>query len=151
MDSLSSKQIGPGTSKPQGTYQSEPDEVSPKLAANYSANPESGSSSGANLSGLPPVQVADSPVNGARNEHSSPRWVKRLSMLLSVTFSIELGLLLAVLPWFRVWTDNSLLVAHPVLRQVFESNFLRGSVTGLGLVDVWLGIWEAAHYRDTKP
>jgi hypothetical protein len=31
-----------------------------------------------------------------------------------------------------------------------QSNFTRGLFTGLGLIDIWLGIWEAAHYRDIK-
>jgi hypothetical protein len=153
MDSLSPKKIDPEISNSRGAYQSRPDEVLPPLHANLNANPDPGSPSSANqLSGLPPVELADSPGAGrSGKERNSPLWTKRLSMLLSVTFSVELGLLLAVLPWFRVWTDNSFLVSHPAVRQIFENNFLRGAVTGLGLVDVWLGVSEAVHYRDNKP
>jgi hypothetical protein len=25
---------------------------------------------------------------------------------------------------------------------------VRGVITGIGLVDVWIGIWEAVHYKD---
>ncbi|MFB3917076.1 MAG: hypothetical protein ACE14M_10125 [Terriglobales bacterium] len=81
----------------------------------------------------------------------SPVWVQRLSLIIFVMFCIELGMLLAVLPWTRVWMDNSILASHPTLRAVFHAYFVRGAVTGLGLVDIWLGIWEAAHYRETKP
>ena len=38
--------------------------------------------------------------------------------------------------------------AHPDLRALFQNNFLRGVATGLGLIDIWIGIWEAVHYHD---
>lgn len=77
-------------------------------------------------------------------------WVHRISLIVYVMFCIEIGLLLAVLPWTRVWTDNSIVVAYPWLRQFLQQNFVRGVVTGLGLLDIWLGIWEAVHYREQK-
>jgi hypothetical protein len=75
-------------------------------------------------------------------------WLHRLSIVIFVIFCIELGMLLTVLPWTRIWTDNSLISAHPPWRLVAQHNFVRGVITGLGLVDVWIGIWEAVHYRD---
>ncbi len=75
-------------------------------------------------------------------------WLHRLWLVVFVIFCIELGLLLTVLPWTRVWTDNSLLAVHPAWRAFLHNNFVRGLVTGLGLIDIWIGIWEAVHYRD---
>jgi hypothetical protein len=75
-------------------------------------------------------------------------WLHRLSLVIFVIFCIELGMLLAVLPWTRIWTENSLLAAHPGWRALVQDNFVRGIITGIGLVDVWIGIWEAVHYRD---
>ena len=75
-------------------------------------------------------------------------WLHRLSLVIFVIFCIELGMLLMVLPWTRIWTDNSLLAAHPAWRALVQDNFARGIITGIGLVDVWIGIWEAVHYRD---
>jgi hypothetical protein len=72
----------------------------------------------------------------------------RLSMVIFVAFCVELGMLLIVLPWTRLWTDNSLLAAYPAGRMLAQDNFMRGVVSGLGLVDVWLGIREAMHYHD---
>lgn len=80
----------------------------------------------------------------------TPLWVQRLSLVIFVMFCVELGMLLAVLPWTRVWMDNSILVSYPILKPIFHANFVRGAVTGLGLVDIWLGIWEAVHYRENK-
>jgi hypothetical protein len=89
-----------------------------------------------------PVLVAPPPVS------SDPLWIRRLKLVLFVLFCIELGMLLAVLPWTRVWTENSLLTAHPDLRSFLQHDFLRGAITGLGLIDIWLGIREAVNYRE---
>ena len=75
-------------------------------------------------------------------------WVHRLSLVIFVIFCIELGMLLCVLPWTRVWTENSLLGAHPSWGAILQDNFVRGVISGLGLIDVWIGVWEAVHYRD---
>lgn len=98
-----------------------------------------------------PVESKLQPVPSAPPEAKVSRttiWLHRLSLVIFVIFCIELGMLLAVLPWTRIWTDNSLLAAHPAWRALVLDNFVRGIITGIGLVDVWIGIWEAVHYRD---
>jgi hypothetical protein len=75
-------------------------------------------------------------------------WTHRLSLVVFVVFCIELGMLLAILPWTTVWNQNSFLGAYPALKALIQNNFVRGIATGLGLVDVWVGIWEAVHYHD---
>jgi len=75
-------------------------------------------------------------------------WLHRLSLVVFVIFCIELGMLLAVLPWTPVWVNNGILAVHPVLKSILQANFVRGFVSGIGLVDIWLGIWEAVHYSD---
>ncbi len=100
---------------------------------------------------LPPVAGKPQPASAAADEPPVSRttiWLHRISLVIFVIFCIELGMLLSVLPWTRVWTDNALLAAHPSWRAVLQDNFVRGVVTGMGLIDVWIGIWEAVHYRD---
>ncbi len=77
-------------------------------------------------------------------------WIDRIGLVIKVVFYIELGMLLAILPWTRLWTDNGLILPHPQLRAFLQQNFVRGIVSGVGLVDIWIGIWEAVHYRDPK-
>ena len=77
-------------------------------------------------------------------------WIDRLALVIKVVFYIELGMLLAILPWTRVWTDNSFVMAYPKLRALLLEGWLRGAVSGIGLLDIWIGIWEAVHYRDRK-
>lgn len=76
------------------------------------------------------------------------RWTQRIFLVIFVIFCIELGMLLVVLPWLPVWTSNGLLARFPGLRELAAHNFVRGAMSGMGLLDIWIGIWEAVHYRE---
>jgi hypothetical protein len=57
-----------------------------------------------------------------------------------VAFFLEVGLLLVVLPWSAFWDRNYFAAAWPWLRPFLTSNFVRGAVTGIGLVNVYAGL-----------
>jgi hypothetical protein len=99
-------------------------------------------------SGLAPLSDPTQPVAEPAPVSRATIWLHRLSLVIFVMFCVELGMLLTVLPWTQVWTNNSLLALHPALKAVLHDNFVRGLITGLGVVDVWIGIWEAVHYSD---
>ncbi len=142
MDSLRPKQARPAHGQP------DTDEVLPHL----SANPNPSAPGPVRPTGI--VHVGRQDVSAApgpsREESRSPLWMRRLSLVVFVTFCVELGLLLAILPWTRLWSENGLLLEHPMIREILQHNFMRGAVSGLGLVDAWLGIWEAVRYREAK-
>ncbi len=75
-------------------------------------------------------------------------WAGRIFLVVYVALCIEIGMFLAVVPWTRLWTENSVVLAHPLLRALVADNFVRGVVTGIGLIDIWLGISEAVQYRE---
>jgi hypothetical protein len=75
-------------------------------------------------------------------------WMHRLSVLAFVFFCAILGVILVVFPWRAEWTNNSLLVGYPALQNVMGSGFVRGVCSGLGVVDIWIGFWEAVHYHE---
>jgi hypothetical protein len=75
-------------------------------------------------------------------------WIHRISMVVFVVFCIELGLFIAVLPWMSIWNSNSFVLTHPGLHEFIRNNFVRGAISGVGIIDLWIGIWEAVHYRD---
>ena len=77
-------------------------------------------------------------------------WARRISVVVLVLFCLELGLVLLVLPWTRLWVDNNLLLNHPGARSLAGNTFVRGIFSGLGLLDLWIGIWEAITYRESK-
>jgi hypothetical protein len=68
---------------------------------------------------------------------------------LSVLASLLVGLFLSLAPWTPWWERNYLLQLYPVLRHLALSGFVRGAVTGLGLVNILLALVEAhQHVRD---
>lgn len=77
-------------------------------------------------------------------------WMHRISVFLFVLISAVAGVLLIILPWTPEWTDNYLLLAFPSLRPLISSGFFRGVCTGLGLLDIWIGFWEALHYHELQ-
>jgi hypothetical protein len=75
-------------------------------------------------------------------------WLHRISILLFVLISAVAGVLLVILPWTPEWTDNYLLLSYPGLRTWVSSGFFRGICSGLGLLDIWIGFWEALQYHE---
>lgn len=77
-------------------------------------------------------------------------WMHRISVFLFVLVSAVAGVLLIILPWTPEWTDNYLLLSFPSLRSVISNGFFRGLCSGLGLLDIWIGFWEALHYHEQQ-
>ena len=76
------------------------------------------------------------------------RWLNHLALLLFVLLCTVIGLWMSLLPWSLQWTDNPLLWTHPDLRTFLGYGFVRGMCSGLGLLDLWIGIREAADYYE---
>ena len=90
-----------------------------------------------------PMDAADS---------AAPVWLQRLSLVMLVLFCLYLGALVAILPWWtRIWDQNMFINSRPALAAVLHNGAIRGLVSGLGLLDIWIGISEAIHYRDHRP
>jgi hypothetical protein len=112
---------------------------------------------------IPPLVSTDQDQPAALHEHpASARqatagqqapvrhvWLLRTRALLFVTVCATFGVLLLILPWTPKWTDNPLLLTYPGLRNFVSSGFVRGLSSGLGVLDLWLGFWEAIHYHET--
>lgn len=75
-------------------------------------------------------------------------WLRRFGVLLFVFLCATVGVMLMIVPWRPEWSDNPLLLSYPVLHDLVASGFTRGLVTGLGLLNVWIGFWEALQYRE---
>jgi hypothetical protein len=66
-----------------------------------------------------------------------------VAIVLSVLSSLLVGLILVVTPWTALWDANYLILPHPALKAVMLSAFTRGAVSGLGLVNILLALYEA--------
>ena len=58
-------------------------------------------------------------------------------------FFVQVGLLLIVLPWWPAfWEHNYFVLRWPPLRALLTNNFVRGAVSGLGLVNLVAGFMD---------
>jgi hypothetical protein len=83
----------------------------------------------------------------------------RLSVVFYIILCFGIGLLLTVLPWvphgsfgLSDWGNNYflLMAAHKTgygLQRFVSSGWVRGAVSGLGILNLAMGFWEATHFR----
>jgi len=94
-----------------------------------------------------PPQAAPQQATGA----IAPIWLQRTSLFVLVLFCVYLGVLVMVLPWWaKVWDHNLFIQSRPQLAAVLRNGAVRGLISGLGLLDIWIGVSEAIHYRDHR-
>ena len=65
-----------------------------------------------------------------------------MKRLLLVAFFLEIGFVLMVVPWSEYWDQNYFAQALPTLRALITNNFVRGAVSGLGVINVSAGLVE---------
>jgi hypothetical protein len=86
--------------------------------------------------------------------------VARLTVIFIIFLSLEVGIALTLLPWISFgvlgdWGNNYLLayVANqtglPVLQTAVASGWVRGAVTGLGVLNLFIAFWELAHFNQS--
>lgn len=75
-------------------------------------------------------------------------WAQRMFLLTFVFLCSVLGMSLVWLPWSNSWAQNLLFARFPWLHEFFVHPFVRGVVSGLGLLDVWIGVHEAVLYHE---
>ena len=91
-----------------------------------------------------PADPAPQPVSNA-----APVWLQRMSLFILVLFCVYVGGFVTALPWLKdVWDNNMFFAVHPQLGAVLRLGPVRGVISGLGLLDIWIGISEAVHYRE---
>jgi hypothetical protein len=64
--------------------------------------------------------------------------MQRLLQVLWMLMLFELGVFLLFLPWFPFWDANYFLSHYPALRPYLLQPSLRGTVSGLGALDIFL-------------
>lgn len=65
-----------------------------------------------------------------------------MKRLVLVALFLEIGFLLVVIPWSTFWDRNYFAQAIPAVHLFMSNNYVRGAISGLGLVNVYLGLAE---------
>lgn len=78
-----------------------------------------------------------------------PLWLRRVELFLYVILRIYIGVIVLVLPWTPLWSGNHLLNYFPQVSALLTLGAVRGMISGLGLLNLWIAIEEAVHYRES--
>lgn len=84
----------------------------------------------------------------------------KLSVIFFIVLCLEVGMVLTFLPWIHPfglsdWGDNYLLLyaARKTglmgLQHAMSSGWVRGAVSGLGVLNLFMAFWEMAHFNQT--
>jgi hypothetical protein len=93
----------------------------------------------------PPASSTATPIP----PHHTAHWLHRADLFLRVIVRLYIGLILVFLPWTRVWAFNRFFLYYAHVSHVMESGAVRGLVSGLGLLNLWIAISEAIHYKES--
>ena len=65
-----------------------------------------------------------------------------MKRLFIVAFFFEIGFALVVVPWSAFWDRNYFAETVPAIHAVITNNFVRGAVSGLGIINLIAGLGE---------
>ena len=97
----------------------------------------------------PVSALPDEPSPGKQAPQRIPRWLERAELFLRVLLRMYIGLAVCYAPWSKsFWDQNPLFVQFPTLGVYAANGAVRGLVSGLGLLNLWIAFHDALHYRD---
>lgn len=99
-----------------------------------------------NLVSQAPERPPEPPLPPA--SHHTANWLRRLELFVRVMVRLYIGLILIFLPWTRVWEFNRFFLYYAHVARLMESGAVRGLISGLGILNLWIAISEAIHYRE---
>jgi hypothetical protein len=68
-----------------------------------------------------------------------------------VAFFFEIGFALLVVPWSAFWDRNYFAEAVPAVHTLITNNFVRGGVSGLGVINLLSGLGELISILLARP
>lgn len=109
---------------------------------------------------LPDPEGDFSPVSSSRSEAGAaqpdphppqriPRWLVRIELFLRVMLRMYIGLAVCYAPWSHTfWDQNPLFLQFSSLAMIATNGAVRGIVSGLGLLNLWIALQDAIRHRD---
>jgi hypothetical protein len=72
-----------------------------------------------------------------------PDRARTITNIFFILFCVEIGLVLFLLPWTLLWDNNYFFSLTPQWNPFWLSTYLRGAISGVGVVNLWIGMAEA--------
>jgi len=95
---------------------------------------------------------AEDPAFSRAHQHGSPRiprWLERAELFLRVLLRLYIGLAVCLAPWFRAfWDQNPIFLQFPTVGSYAANGAVRGIISGLGLLNLWIAFRDAIRHRD---
>ena len=66
--------------------------------------------------------------------------MNRLNRVVLALLCFELGAILIFVPWYPFWERNFFLDRYPQMIPVLLNSYVRGAISGLGLLDIWIAM-----------
>lgn len=79
----------------------------------------------------------------------------KLTIIFYILICFEIGVILLFLPWHSYWDDNFFLYYISTrlhwqwLVAFVHSGYVRGAVSGIGIINLLIGCWEIINFRKT--
>lgn len=81
--------------------------------------------------------------------HRIPRWLQRAELFVRVLLRMYIGLAICYAPWSPTFWDQNPLFAHfPTLGIYAANGAVRGIISGLGLLNLWIAFREAIRHGE---
>jgi hypothetical protein len=79
-----------------------------------------------------------------------PYWLQQSEKFLRVVVRMYIGLVVCVVPWIpSFWDANPLFSSSPGLNAFISSGAVKGVISGLGLLNLWIALRDAVRSSDS--
>jgi len=74
-------------------------------------------------------------------------WYQKVWAVLLITFCLEIGFFLVFFPWTTYWEINYFAQLFPGWRAYWINDYVRGAVSGLGALNLYIALLEIFRLR----
>ena len=91
-------------------------------------------------------EVIDPPPPLHESARPTYRWYHKLGAVAASVLAFELGVFLLIFPWVTEWDLNAAFLPG-WSRELWTNPYVRGAVSGLGLLNIYISVLEVFRLR----
>jgi hypothetical protein len=135
----------------------QPELISPSLSANPAPQPGQGlvaavgSRTGSTSASVSVSEDGSETLSARQTPQRIPRWLERAELFLRVLLRMYIGVAVCYAPWSHLfWDQNPIFLQFPTLSIYAANGAVRGIVSGLGLLNLWIAFYDAIRHGTDK-